>query len=103
MITPANATQLPAVICQKFQVGVGDAEGFAVGVGEAAVLGECEGEGVCVGEAVGVVLAADFADGEDFAVSEATELPAGGFGLWATLVLASKKLNKTALEEKTRF
>jgi hypothetical protein len=101
MITPANATQLPAVICQKFQVGVGDAEGFAVG--EAAVLGECEGEGVCVGEAAGVVLAVGFGAGEDFAVGEATGLAAGGFGFWATLVLASKKLNKTVLEAKTRF
>ncbi|MEP0880571.1 hypothetical protein NDI49_03310 [Trichocoleus sp. ST-U3] len=89
MITPANATQLPAVVCQKFQAGVREADGL--------------GGGVCVDEAAGFVVAVGFGGGEDFAVGEATGVATGGFGFWAILVLASKKLNKTALEAKTRF
>jgi hypothetical protein len=56
-----------------------------------------------VGEAAVLFVAVRFGAGEEFAVGEATGLAVGGFGFWATLVLASKKLNKTALEEKTRF
>ena len=90
VILAQNAIQLPAML--------GEVE-----VGEATVLDDCEGRGVCVGEAPAFVIPAGFGAGEDFAVGEATGLAAGGFGFWATLVLASKKLNKTALEAKTRF
>ncbi|MBD1902136.1 hypothetical protein NDI44_25010 [Trichocoleus sp. DQ-A3] len=91
VILAQNAIQLPAML------------GTEVEVGEATVLGDCEGGGVCVGEAAGLFVPAGFGAGEDFAVGEATGLAAGGFGFWATLVLASKKLNKTVLEAKTRF
>jgi hypothetical protein len=77
--------------------------GTELEVGEATVLDDCEGEGVCVDEAAGFVVAVGFGAGEDFAVGEAAGLAAGGFGFWATLVLASKKLKKTVLEAKTRF
>ncbi len=90
VILAQNAIQLPAML--------GEVE-----VGEATVLDDCEGEGVCVDEAAGFVVAVGFGAGEDFAVGEAAGLAAGGFGFWATLVLASKKLKKTVLEAKTRF
>ena len=56
-----------------------------------------------MGEADGFVVAVGFGAGEEFAVGEATGLATAGFGFWATLVLASKKLNKTALEAKMHF
>jgi len=85
MITPVNVTQLPAVICQKFQVGAGDKDGLPMG------------------EAAGLAVTGDFEDTEGFAVGEAAGSEAGVVGLWAILALATKRLMKNALEARIRF